>query len=625
MPSFGRHLLALVSCCGLAVAQSPWSAQACEDLLRDARYEEALESAPMRHSGPLCELWLMSYARTRARFALGRYSVAFEDARSALLMEIDQKQRRDWRELVKPAHERWRRPRRWPLRLPRNLRWTQLDYVGLLDGTRNELAGAALCLLAELGTRLDDFAGAEGAWRAAAAYWARLGRIDDQCHALMRLSYVLLESRRYEALIAAADHATRAARRIRDRACEVELCWLIAHASRSSGNFDRALEEARRGLSLARERGGLRGFNTRFRLEVAHALIGRKDFVAAHPELVRVLFDSRAKRHLLEDAFRALRLCETALGLPRAALLPDGPPPPHEGTGAFADRALRSRDALQQSKIKQGSSEWLLWALIVVALALIVAGCVMLVRFQRWLTRQAQRDAMFERQHEWISSIVHDLRGPLTSILGRSFVLRKTSPDAVALAQGFESDAALLEERIKSILDASIPLVLDDEVVDLSIIANRSASLFRSRLGEKSLRLQLTCDPRVRVQGSGRLLGRVFENLIANAIAFAPVDSSVRITLHEADNGVELQVIDDGAGVPDELVDRIFEPYFSRRPDGESGGSGLGLALVREVVELHGGTIEYRRIGGRTAFVVWLPHENPAAKGRLKRPRRAAG
>ena len=103
---------------------------------------------------------------------------------------------------------------------------------------------------------------------------------------------------------------------------------------------------------------------------------------------------------------------------------------------------------------------------------------------------------------------------------------------------------------------------------------------------------------------------QVFENLIDNAVSFSPPSGHVAISLRRTNGSAEVTVADEGPGIPDEHFGRIFGRFFSYRPDDDpdSSHTGLGLALVRAIVESYGGTINAElRSGGGTKMVVVLP------------------
>jgi two-component system sensor histidine kinase ChvG len=149
----------------------------------------------------------------------------------------------------------------------------------------------------------------------------------------------------------------------------------------------------------------------------------------------------------------------------------------------------------------------------------------------------------------------------------------------------------------------------------------------RRRAGDPSIRLSIDRHPSGRdaflVLGHDSRLGQVFNNLIDNARSFSPPEGSVRVAIRRRGTRVEVTVDDDGPGIPPHALDRVFERFYTDRPEEQGFGqnSGLGLSISRQIVEAHRGTIkaqnrlapggetdeagEPRRLGAR--FVVRLP------------------
>jgi signal transduction histidine kinase len=122
----------------------------------------------------------------------------------------------------------------------------------------------------------------------------------------------------------------------------------------------------------------------------------------------------------------------------------------------------------------------------------------------------------------------------------------------------------------------------------------------------KSVQVKVLADePLPEVEGFGGELNQVWANLIDNAIDAAPESGNVEVRAQPRDGSVLVCVTDDGPGIPPDRVQQIFEPFFTTKPIGQ--GTGLGLDIVRRVVQEHGGTIEVESRPGRTQFRVILP------------------
>ncbi|HJS59573.1 MAG TPA: ATP-binding protein, partial [Vicinamibacteria bacterium] len=121
--------------------------------------------------------------------------------------------------------------------------------------------------------------------------------------------------------------------------------------------------------------------------------------------------------------------------------------------------------------------------------------------------------------------------------------------------------------------------------------------------------LQVSARPVPAVRGDRRLLERAIVNLIENALQAVGERGRVRLEVGTSDGHVEVSVEDDGPGMPKEVRSRAFEPFFSTK----TGGSGLGLPLVRKIAEDHGGAVRLESEPGRTRAVMRLPLSTPSA------------
>jgi two-component system, NtrC family, nitrogen regulation sensor histidine kinase NtrY len=143
---------------------------------------------------------------------------------------------------------------------------------------------------------------------------------------------------------------------------------------------------------------------------------------------------------------------------------------------------------------------------------------------------------------------------------------------------------------------------------DVSRLLSEAAAAYA---GVAGIRWSLDIEPGLAAQADGRLLSRVFSNLIVNAVeALAGAGGEIRVTARRRDSRVLVSVEDTGPGVNPKNLSRLFDPYFSAK----SGGTGLGLAIAKKIVEEHGGSIsaENREDGGfRVRFD--LPLEKPVA------------
>jgi signal transduction histidine kinase/ActR/RegA family two-component response regulator len=221
---------------------------------------------------------------------------------------------------------------------------------------------------------------------------------------------------------------------------------------------------------------------------------------------------------------------------------------------------------------------------------------------------------------DFLGIVSHELRTPLTAILGWARMLKRgmlTSPRARERAlEAIERNAALQARLVDDLLDVSRivsgKLALDMSLVDLATIIEAAIDSVRPTLLSKGLEIETTLhEERVTVLGDPRRLQQVVWNLLTNAIKFTPPGGRIEIALARSDHTASVSVRDTGIGIPADVLPKIFERF--KQADGTAtrlhGGLGLGLSIVRHVVESHGGKAAARSEGeGRGAeMVIDLP------------------
>lgn len=221
------------------------------------------------------------------------------------------------------------------------------------------------------------------------------------------------------------------------------------------------------------------------------------------------------------------------------------------------------------------------------------------------------------RQTEsFAADVSHEFKNPLAAIRTATDMALEVAeePQRRRFLEMIQRDVArmgrlLTEAREITAIDAH----LDEEerqTVDLNVMLGELVESFRFRSAPDGPKFTLGLEESdSRVDGSPDRLIQVFENLLANAESFSPPNGAISLAVCSAGNQVEVRVADQGPGVPTEHFDRIFARFFSYRPGGgDDGHTGLGLSIVRAIVEGHGGQIAYRpAAGGGAEFVVRLP------------------
>lgn len=227
---------------------------------------------------------------------------------------------------------------------------------------------------------------------------------------------------------------------------------------------------------------------------------------------------------------------------------------------------------------------------------------------------------------EFLAVLSHELRSPLNPILGWAKLLQQGNLNAArtkAALDIIERNAQLQAQLINDLLDLSRilrgKLGLEQTSVDLSLVIASALETVRLAAEAKSLQIKTTVPPNVRtVIGDAGRLQQVVWNLLSNAVKFMPPSGQITVALTQTETHAQIQVTDTGKGINPGFLPYVFEHF--RQEDGATtrkfGGLGLGLAIARQIVELHGGTIAVASAGeGQGAtFTVQLPLAPPSSQ-----------
>ncbi|HEY8558827.1 MAG TPA: PAS domain-containing protein [Pyrinomonadaceae bacterium] len=219
---------------------------------------------------------------------------------------------------------------------------------------------------------------------------------------------------------------------------------------------------------------------------------------------------------------------------------------------------------------------------------------------------------------DFLATLSHELRTPLSSILGWARMLKEREISEAQTRRAIdtiERNARAQAQLIDDILDVSRivsgKLRLHVKPVDLASIIETAIEAVRPAADAKNIRLQRVLNSGAMISGDADRLQQIIWNLLSNAIKFTPKDGRVQVRLERVNSHVELTVADNGQGIDAETLPFIFERF--RQSDSSTtrqhGGLGLGLAIVRHLVELHGGTVRAasRGLGQGAVFTVHFP------------------
>lgn len=231
--------------------------------------------------------------------------------------------------------------------------------------------------------------------------------------------------------------------------------------------------------------------------------------------------------------------------------------------------------------------------------------------------REAQAREAKQRRQDLVAFLAHDLKTPLTSVLGYLNLLH----DEPALPEEQRrkyTDIALdkanrLEELVSEFFDITRmdlgALGEAGDAIQLSILLEQLADEFYPAFAEKGLTCRTDIAPRLVVRGDPDKLVRVFENVLRNAVSYSTPGGTVELEARPLGGEVEIAIRNEGLEIPEQELTNIFQKFYrlDQARSTRTGGAGLGLAIAREIVERHGGTIRAESDGRRTTFHILLP------------------
>ena len=222
-----------------------------------------------------------------------------------------------------------------------------------------------------------------------------------------------------------------------------------------------------------------------------------------------------------------------------------------------------------------------------------------------------------QRKNDLIVYLAHDLKTPLTSVIGYLTLLSE-EPDIPAKTRAKYVGITLrkaerLEELINEFFDITRynlqNIELEPVEIDLTMMLEQLADELYGVLQEKKLTCEVDVEEDLMIYGDPDKLARVFDNILRNAIAYCYANTEIRIEAKIKDGDIEITFTNAGDKIPGDMLQTIFEKFY--RVDGSrstgTGGAGLGLAIAKQIVELHGGRILAKSDDNQTQFVVTLP------------------
>lgn len=247
------------------------------------------------------------------------------------------------------------------------------------------------------------------------------------------------------------------------------------------------------------------------------------------------------------------------------------------------------------------------------------------------MTLKRREDAAIDseqRKNDLVVYLAHDLKTPLTSVIAYLTMLDERPDMEVAERARYVhislEKAIRLGELINEFFEITRfnlqDIVLDKTQVNLSIMLEQLADESYAVLAEKAMTNSIRTDENLIVNGDPDKLARVFDNLIRNAVAYSYPGTNLDIRAYLEMNTIVIIFTNQGEQIPQQKLTSIFEKFYraDSARSSQTGGAGLGLSIAKEIVELHGGTIEAASDRNGTRFTVRLPRhrEMPALKKR---------
>src|SRR6185295_3705990 len=226
---------------------------------------------------------------------------------------------------------------------------------------------------------------------------------------------------------------------------------------------------------------------------------------------------------------------------------------------------------------------------------------------------------------EFLATLSHELRTPLTAMLGWLSMLRSGRLDAETATHALETvernaeaQAQLIEDLVDVSRIAGGKLKLDIEAVDMVSVIRAAIDIVRPAANARGVSIEVSADAGVGpVAADAARLQQIIWNLLSNAVKFTPRDGRVYVSLRRFESSAEVEVHDTGIGIDGDFLPRVFERFRQAESalTRSHRGLGLGLAIVRHLTELHGGTVSAASDGeGKGAtFIVRLPLAAPGA------------
>lgn len=231
--------------------------------------------------------------------------------------------------------------------------------------------------------------------------------------------------------------------------------------------------------------------------------------------------------------------------------------------------------------------------------------------------RQLEAEFAEQRKNDLVVYLAHDLKTPLTSVIGYLNLLRDENQISEELREKYLSISLEKAERLEDLINEFFEITrfnlsnitLEYSRVNLTRMLEQLTYEFKPMLLEKDLKCILNIAPDIQIKCDVGKIQRVFDNFLRNAVNYSFDGGTIYIVIVQNEKNISIKFTNQGNTIPKEKLERIFEQFYrlDTARSSKNGGAGLGLAIAKEIVELHGGTINARSENEEIEFEVILP------------------
>ncbi|KAF0500838.1 GHKL domain-containing protein [Pediococcus acidilactici] len=238
------------------------------------------------------------------------------------------------------------------------------------------------------------------------------------------------------------------------------------------------------------------------------------------------------------------------------------------------------------------------------------------------ISSMEEERALKQSKDDLITNVSHDLRTPLTSIIGYLRLIEDHQYQSTDDILKYTHTAYLKSVQMKSLVEDLFEYTkvsqsnpkLNYNKIHVDSMLQQLAASFELEAKQKGFVITSTCVPEdLEMMGDAEKIGRVFNNLITNALKYGAGGKHIYLNAHQINDTVIFEVANDGQKVPAQALGKLFDRFYrvEESRSKATGGTGLGLAIAQSIVEMHNGTIEAHSNDKRTSFIIQLPLKQP--------------